>query len=147
MHGERRHRARRAHPASLFLLLVALGAVAYVIAHLGLLLLAGGTAVAAGIWVRRRPARPVPWVIQGRGEPVGPPEAARLRVAVGQLEAERDDLRRQVAKLEDAAARHDQLVGDLEDAAGRPIEAIIASYRHVQRQYGPAAVCKSGRQP
>lgn len=94
--------------------------------------------VAAVVYRARRAAQPSR-VIQGRAEPVGMPVSE-----VGQLRAERDDLRRQVAKLEDDAARHDQLVSDLEDAAGRPIEAVTASYRHVQRQYGPAALGKTG---
>ena len=59
------------------------------------------------------------WLLRDRI--TGLPQAARLR--------------RQVAKLEADAARHDQLLDELEDAAGRPAEAVIASYRHLQARY------------
>jgi hypothetical protein len=69
------------------------------------------------------------------------------KVLQGQVVDETEDLRRQVAKLEQDAARREQLVDDLENAAGRPIEAVIATYRHLQEKYGSAAVGKPGRQP
>jgi hypothetical protein len=55
------------------------------------------------------------------------------------LEAEAADLRRQVAKLEDDAARNEEIVEELERAAGRPIEAILASYRKIAGFYGTGA--------
>jgi hypothetical protein len=73
-----------------------------------------------------------------------PPQPEVLQ---GQVVGETEDLRRQVAKLEADAAKHEQLVDDLEDAAGRSIHAVIASYRAIQSKYGSAAVGKPGRQP
>jgi hypothetical protein len=73
-------------------------------------------------------------------EPTRPP-----RLVHGHVVSETEDLRRQVAKLEQDAARHEQLVDDLADAAGRPIDAVTATYLHLQRQYGSAAVGKPGR--
>ena len=146
-------RHRRHHPVALIVLGTALllaadiaawavWAIWHVLSALApVLLLAGAGWAGWRLW-RRRSTRlravqgPRVRVVQGTVAS-GDPEVARLR-------AERDDLRRQVAKLEDDAARHDQLVGDLEDAAGRPIEVVIETYRHVQRQYGPAAVGKRG---
>ena len=46
-----------------------------------------------------------------------------------------DPERERAAQLEAELSRVRQLVADIEDAAGRPVEAIIASYRHIQRQY------------
>jgi hypothetical protein len=78
----------------------------------------------------------------------GPAPARPPHVVQGQVITDtEDDLRRQVAKLEQDAARHEQLVDDLEDAAGRPIDAVIETYRHIQKQYGPAGVGKPGRRP
>ena len=106
-----------------------LAAAEAIVAHTVVLVLMAGAAV-AGAYVLGR--------LQGRA-------GARGASGAGQLRAERNDLRRQVVKLEADAARHDELVDALEDAAGRPIEAIIATYRLVQRQYKPAAVDKRGR--
>jgi hypothetical protein len=55
------------------------------------------------------------------------------------LEAEVDDLRRQVAKLEDDAARNDELLGRLEAVTHRPAELHIADLERARRMYGPAA--------
>jgi hypothetical protein len=123
----------RHHPIAVMVIVLAALAglqLAIALAHdLWPLLLIGGAAFL--LWRRRRSL----------------PSTRPPKVLPGQVITEAEDLRRQVAKLEADAARHEQLVDDLEDAAGRPIEAVIASYRHIQRQYGPAAVGKPGRRP
>jgi hypothetical protein len=114
------------------IVVVAAEVVEDVIRHAALLLPVAAAAVAGAYLVRR-------W--RRRARPVRPVEAARpaARAAeVGRADAERAELRRRVAKLEDDAARHDQLVEDLEDAAGRPVEAVIATYRALQGKYGPS---------
>jgi hypothetical protein len=156
-------RNRRRHPLvimalvlPLLLLLDAAAWVFWLAWHLLPYLLLAGAAVAAWRACRRRgtgppgPAR----LVQGTVLPPGTSDVAgRLAAEVTRLQrelaaaqhdagnvitaldAEREDLRKQVAKLEDDAARHDQLVEDLEAAAGRPVEAVLASYRHIQRIY------------
>ena len=83
-----------------------------------------------------RPSR----VIQGRAEPAGIPTSE-----VGQLRAERDELRRQIAKLEQDAAEHDNLLERLERVTRRPVELHLADLERAQRLYGPATTGKSGR--
>jgi hypothetical protein len=56
----------------------------------------------------------------------------RPPVVQGQVVSDADQLRAKVARLE--------------TAANRPIDAIIANYERIGRQYGPAAVGKAGRQ-
>jgi hypothetical protein len=155
---------RRRHPARAIVLggalLIVLDVVAWAVWALWrlapLLLLAGVVVVAWRAWRRRglprrgafrppagEPAATLPRWLSGPvlprsawlRTPAGEPASDGVPAAGSALEAERDDLRRQVAKLEDDAARHDQLIEDLEAVAGRPVEAVIASYRHLQRQY------------
>ena len=75
-----------------------------------------------------------------------------------QLRAENADQHRQISaiQLESATlingleAHRDEYRGQvirLEQAANRPIEAIIASYERVSRQYGPAAVGEKDTRP
>lgn len=113
-------------------------ALVHVVVTLAPALVLGAAAMAGWRWWRRRPGgqpRP-PRVVRGSVVPSDDRLAA--------VTAERDDLRLQVAKLEGDAARTDQLLDDLERAAGRPVEAILASYQKIQRQYGPAAAGKTG---
>jgi hypothetical protein len=133
-----RRTLRRRHP--LALMLIALAAmVAFELAvdllrYALLLVLPAAVWLACRRWHRRRacalPDQPQPPLHLAHG-------TADPRLV--------DDLRRQVAKLEDDASRHERIVEHLEDVAGRPITAIIAGYRLRQAQYGPAAVGKPGR--
>jgi hypothetical protein len=45
------------------------------------------------------------------------------------------DLTRKINELERTMAQRDRLFAELEDVTGRPVEAIIASYRLIQSRY------------
>ena len=138
--------ARRRHHALVWILLgtgLLLAAdvavwLAYAAWKLAPLLLAGAAAAVAYRRLRGRRILPPQGrgkVLQGRAEPD----------CTTDLEAERDDLRRQVAKLEDAAAKHDDLLERLERVIRRPVEFHLADLERAQRLYGPAATGKPGR--
>jgi hypothetical protein len=127
-------------------------AVAVVVLHvIGWLLVTAAVSGAAYALGRRKgktPARGQGRARTGRqparGTMAYPPAAGTSPAVSGLPVSERDDLRRQVAKLEDDAGRHDELIEQLEAVTGRPVEAVIASYRQAQRIYGPAATGKKG---
>ena len=109
--------------------------------RLPLTLLAVIIALDVAAWVLWAAYRLLPWLLLAAAGVVAwrrwhhrgstPP-----RVVQGIVESsEVDDLRRQVTKLEADAARHDALVEHLEAVAGRPVEAVIASFEHIQRIY------------
>jgi hypothetical protein len=148
-----RRRARR-HPALLAAGLALGVVVGLAVLHmLGWLLVTAG--LAAGAYAIGRNRRPVVRATTTRTGPApvhgvtpaatssnstswtGGPVAAQIATIA--------DLRRQIAKLEDDAAAHDELLERLEAVTGRPVEAVIASYQHAQRIYGPAATGNSTR--
>jgi hypothetical protein len=138
-----RRSRRRHHPIVWMLALLPvvmfLEVALWLVFHALALLLIAAAVLACNHWqLHRRAAR---WLTGAPG--TGRPPA----VVQGQVVTETEDLRRQVAKLEGDAARHEQVVDDLEDAAGRPIGAVTATYRHLQQQYGTAATGKPGRRP
>jgi hypothetical protein len=134
-----RRRSRRVHPAvavaGLLAALVVLDVAAWALAHAAVLVVLGGLVLGA-VLVRRRNS--------GLNSP---PNSGLNSGLNDQLRAEAADLRRQVEQLERQAGETDALLNDLEDAAGRPVEAIISTYRHLQRQYGPAAVGRGKASP
>ena len=94
-----------------------------------ILLLTGVTAaavVARRRWLARVPTRP------------------NLRVIRGEMVSEDAE---HIAQLQTELSRLRGLVARLEDAANRPLEAVIANYERIGRQYGPAAVGKPGDRP
>lgn len=65
-----------------------------------------------------------------------------LAVSVADITQIRTDASEATARADQYQEELSRIRGQidaLEDAAGRPIEAIITTYRHVQRQYGPSA--------
>ncbi len=129
---------RRLHPlvwmAVLLPVLLGLDAAAWLVwltwHMLPWLLAIGVTALACRRWQLHR--RALAW-LRGTARPRLVQGQVVADDETGQLRAELDDLRAQVARLESAACR--------------PIEAVIASYERIGRQYGPAASGKPGRQP
>jgi hypothetical protein len=159
-----RHARRRRHPAvfigACLLVVLAVDLAVGVLAeflHLAVFLVLPAVVGLVAYRVGRRRALPAPRVMQGA---VLPPlavqgadpaaltaEVTRLQreisamqgesaTLINGLEAQRDDLLQQVAKLEADAAEHDDIVTELEHAAGRPIEAVLASYRKIAGMYG-----------
>jgi hypothetical protein len=132
-----RRRSRRTHPAAVVVLLLLVLVVLDAAADATLLLVVGAV-FAAG------------WLARGRFRPPAPaPARPVLRVADDRdrLAAELDDARRQVAKLEQDAAEHDELLGRLERVTRRPVELHVADLERAQRLYGPAATGQTGRRP
>ena len=122
--GRRSRRGRR-KAVSLFVVFMVACAVLAVVQlaeRLWPLAVVGLVAVAA--YRARRVSPPSP-VIQGRAE----------HAETGQLRAERDDLRRQVIKLEDDASLHDGLVERIERVTRRPVELHIADLERARGQY------------
>jgi hypothetical protein len=135
----------RRHPLrpllAVYLLLVAAGLTAYVVTRLLPLVLLGAAGIAGWRVARRR--RSAHLVSKDRPRPV-------LRIADDRdrQAAELADTRRQVEKLEQDAADHDELLERLERVTRRPVELHIADLERAQGLYGPAAFGgKTGRQP
>jgi hypothetical protein len=131
------HHARRSLRTPLLVLLPVIGlnlaaAVIWAAYRLLPLLLLAGLAWCGWRLATRRRILPAPGPAKVLPAGVMPDRTA-------ELEAEVDDLRRQVAKLEDDAARSEEIVEELERAAGRPIEVILASYRKIAGFYGAGA--------
>jgi hypothetical protein len=138
----------------LFLVVSGVVAVAQLAEHLLPLVLLGGAGCGGWrLWqrlgTRARSGSP------GRGRRVVPgtvlsPGAVRLAEAEAEnaeLLARDGDLRRQVAKLEDDAARHDDLIERIERVTRRPVELHVADLERAQRVYGPAVTGKTGGRP
>jgi len=87
---------------------------------------AGLAVVARRRWLARVPTRP------------------NLRVIRGEMVSEDAE---HIAQLREELSRVRGQVARLEDAANRPLEAVIANYERIGRQYGPAAVGKPGERP
>ena len=161
MMARRAYRRTRSHRIvfGVAIALVVLLVAAPILAHLAVVLVLL-TAAGAGCYRLGLARRPVAKATITTADP----ETAMLRQQAARLQHDLDqaradarqlltdcntDVARLRKELDEAAARADQYraelsrvraqIDDLEDAAARPIEAITATYRHVQRQYGPAA--------
>jgi hypothetical protein len=130
---------------AIILFLVVCGVVAAVqlAEHLAPLVLLAGAGYGGWRWRQRRGPR---------GASLGPSENSELdsaksarRRRMVQAEVVSEDAAR-VEQLQAELSRVRRQVADLEDAAGRPVDAITQTYRHLQRQYGPAAAGKIGDQ-
>ena len=133
MMARRAYRRTRSHRIvfGVVIALVVLLVAAPILAHLAVVLVLLTTAGAGcyRLGLRRRPV--------ARAQISTPdPQAAQLRRQLDEAAALADQYRAELSRVR-------AQIDDLEDAAARPIEAITATYRHVQRQYGPAA---TGRQ-
>jgi hypothetical protein len=93
------------------------------------LLVLAATVIACKRWQRQRRALAPPL---RASIPAGGPVVGGYVVA-----DDADRLRGELARVRGQVTR-------LEDAANRPIEAIIASYERISRQYGDAAVGRTG---
>jgi hypothetical protein len=65
-------------------------------------------------------------------------------VATGRTATEAE-LTGEAAHIEHARCGNRFEVAEPENAAGRPVEALITSHRHIQSEYGPAAPGKPRR--
>jgi hypothetical protein len=145
----RRRTRRRIRPGEVFALALLAIAGIDALAHAGYVVLLLAAAVAYVLLVIRpgvqRPAAPPR---QAPAVPAAPaaavPSLDAHRRKAGQLAAENDDLRRQVAKLEQDAAAHDDLIERIEAVTGRRVELHLAALEKARGLYGNAAF--GGRQ-
>jgi hypothetical protein len=92
---------------------------------------------------------PVPYGI-ANGQPYLVQPAPRLAAVpsadeVKALRAQLQDARRSIAKMEDDASRHEELIERIEELTGRRIELHIASLERARGLYGPAMAGKTGK--